>query len=112
MTLLIRGSTLLRGHDDDITMRFTYIAGKKWEIRSQHEVADTRAAGGGVEIRCKDGSTLRGDALLVATGRVPNGDLLDAEQTGVKVTASGRGALIFIDHHLEIGRASCRERVL
>ena len=33
---------------------------------------------------------MRGDALLVATGRVPNGDLLDAEQAGVKVDASGQ----------------------
>ena len=46
VTLLIRGSTLLRGHDDDITMRFTDIAGKKWEIRSHHEVTDARAVGG------------------------------------------------------------------
>jgi mycothione reductase len=90
VTMVIRGSTLLRGHDDDITMRFTDIAGKKWEIRSHHEVVDAREVGGGVEIRCDDGSTLRGDALLVATGRVPNGDLLDAEQAGVKVTARGQ----------------------
>ena len=33
---------------------------------------------------------MRGDVLLVATGRTPNGDLLDAEQAGVKVTASGQ----------------------
>ncbi len=39
VTMMIRGSTLLRGHDDDITMRFTDIAAKKWEIRSHHEVA-------------------------------------------------------------------------
>src|SRR6202011_4723181 len=51
---------------------------------------DARAVGEGVEIRCDDGSTLRGDALLVATGRVPNGDLLDAEQAGVKVNAQGQ----------------------
>lgn len=90
VTLLIRGSTLLRGHDDDITMRFTDIAGKKWEIRSHHELVDARAVGDGVEVRCDDGSTVRGDTLLVATGRVPNGDLLDAEQAGIKVTARGQ----------------------
>jgi mycothione reductase len=90
VTLMIRGSTLLRGHDDDIAMRFTDIASKKWEVRSHLEVADARRVGEAVEIRCDDGSTLRGDALLVATGRVPNGDLLDAEQAGVKVTARGQ----------------------
>ena len=89
-TLLIRGSALLRGHDDDISMRFTDIAAKKWEVRNHHELADARESGGGVEITCQDGSKLRGDTLLVATGRVPNGDLLDAEQAGVKVTGSGQ----------------------
>ena len=79
VTLVIRGSTLLRGHDDDI-----------YDALHRHrrqEVGDpqpprgrpTRVqVGDGVEIRCNDGSTVRGDALLVATGRVPNGDLLDA----------------------------------
>jgi mycothione reductase len=90
ITMVIRGSTLLRGHDDDITMRFTDIAAKKWEIRNHHEVVDAREVGGQVEIQCNDRSKLRGDTLLVATGRVPNGDLLDAEQAGVKVTAQGQ----------------------
>ncbi|WP_094285666.1 mycothione reductase [Mycobacterium lehmannii] len=90
ITLLIRGSTLLRGHDDDIAMRFTDIAAKKWEVRNHHELADAREVDGGVEVTCHDGSKLRGDVLLVATGRVPNGDLLDAEHAGVKVTASGQ----------------------
>lgn len=91
VTMLVRGSTLLRGHDDDISMRFTDIASRKWEIRNHHELADAReVAGGGVEITCKDGSKVRGDTLLVATGRVPNGDLLDAENAGVKVTSGGQ----------------------
>ena len=90
VTLMIRGSTLLRGHDDEISMRFTDIASKKWEIRNHHELADARQSGDCVEVTCQDGSTVRGDALLVATGRVPNGDLLDAENAGVKVNANGQ----------------------
>jgi mycothione reductase len=90
VTLLLRGSTLLRGHDDDISARFTDIASRKWEIRSHHELADARKSGDGVEITCTDGTKLHGDALLAATGRVPNGDLLDAEQAGVKVTSHGQ----------------------
>ncbi|WP_006242015.1 mycothione reductase [Mycolicibacterium tusciae] len=90
VTLMIRGSTLLRGHDDDISMRFTDIASKKWEIRNHHELADARQVGDCVEITCQDGSKVRGDMLLVATGRVPNGDLLDAENAGVKVNANGQ----------------------
>jgi mycothione reductase len=90
VTLMIRGSTLLRGHDDTICERFTDIASKKWEMLSHREVADIRRDGGCVELRCHDGSRVRGDMLLVATGRTPNGDLLDAEQAGVKVSANGQ----------------------
>lgn len=90
VTLLIRGATLLRGHDDDISSRFTDLAAKKWEVRNHHELADAREVGDGVEITCQDGSKLRGDALLAATGRVPNGDQLDAHHAGVKVSASGQ----------------------
>jgi len=90
VTMMVRGSTLLRGHDDDITMRFTDIAAKKWEILSHRQVAGIRKDGDCVELRCQDGSSVRGDVLLVATGRTPNGDLLDAELAGVKVTASGQ----------------------
>ncbi|MGV0643323.1 mycothione reductase [Mycolicibacterium sp. XJ879] len=90
ITMILRGSTLLRGHDDEIAMRFTDLAAKKWAIRDHLEVVDARQVGDGVEVTCQDGTMVRGDALLVATGRVPNGDLLDAEQAEIKVTADGR----------------------
>ena len=93
VTLMIRGSTLLRGHDDTICARFTDLASKKWELASHHAVAGLRQDGNCVELRCHDGSRLRGDALLVATGRTPNGDLLDAEQAGIKVSAAGQVAV-------------------
>ncbi|MGV0792659.1 mycothione reductase [Mycolicibacterium sp. XJ1819] len=90
VTLMIRGSTLLRGHDDEISMRFTEEASRKWEIRNHHEIVDARQAGDGVEVTCQDGSKVRGDVLLVATGRRPNGDLLDAAHAGVKVDGHGQ----------------------
>ena len=90
VTLVIRGSTLLRGHDDTIMMRFTDIAAKKWEIRAHHHIVGARQVGQAVELACDDGGTIRGDALLVATGRAPNGDLLDAELAGVDVDDRGR----------------------
>jgi mycothione reductase len=90
VSLVIRGSTLLRGHDDTIMMRFTDIAAKKWEIHGHHAIVDARTAGPEVELICEDGSAVRGDTVLVATGRTPNGDLLDAKSGGVDVTRDGR----------------------
>jgi mycothione reductase len=90
VSLVIRGSTLLRGHDDTIMTRFTDIAAKRWEIHGHHNIVGARGHDGEVEVICDNGSAVRGDALLIATGRVPNGDLLDAQLAGVDVDHKGR----------------------
>jgi mycothione reductase len=89
VTMMIRGSTLLRGHDDDITMRFTDIAAKKWVItatagsRASAAMATASSCGAGTARLC-------GQRAAGRHRRTRNGDLLDAEQAGVKVTASGQ----------------------
>ena len=57
---------------------------------SHHSATAVRRDGAGVEIECDDGFSVRGDLLLVATGRRPNGDQLDAHLAGVEVSADGR----------------------
>ena len=89
VTVVIRGSTLLRHCDETVAERFTRIAAAKWELRTHRNVVAARNDGAGVVLELDDGSVLRADAMLVATGRVSNGDLLDAEQAGVTV-AGGR----------------------
>ncbi len=86
VTVVIRGSTLLRHCDETVAERFTRIAATKWTVHSHRNVTHARNDGTGVVIELDDGSVLRADAMLVATGRVPNGDLLDAERAGIAVT--------------------------
>ena len=43
-----------------------------------------------IELTLTDGSVLEVDALLVATGRIPNSDLLDATAGGLEQHADGR----------------------
>ena len=67
VTMMIRGSTLLRGHDDDITMRFTDIAAQ--EVGDPQPPRGRGASGRDgdcVELRCQDGSTC---ARRCAAGR-------------------------------------------
>ncbi|WP_407688563.1 mycothione reductase [Mycobacterium sp. HUMS_1102779] len=85
VTVVVRGGCLLRHCDDTICERFTRIAAAKWELRTHRNVVGAARRGGGVTLRLDDGATLAADALLVATGRVPNGDLLDAGLAGVDV---------------------------
>jgi mycothione reductase len=55
-----------------------------------HNVVGARGARGDVSVELADGTSVRGDLLLVATGRVPNGDRLDLPATGVPTHDDGR----------------------
>jgi mycothione reductase len=92
ITLVIRGGALLRHLDDTLSERFTRLASRKWELRTHRNIVGSHQDGPGVTLELDDGSTLHADLLLVATGRVPNGDLLDAQQAGIDV-ADGRVAV-------------------
>jgi mycothione reductase len=85
VTMVIRGATLLRHYDDTICERFTRIAATKWELHTRRNVVGAQARGAGVALELDDGRTLDADLLLVATGRLSNADLLDAEQAGIDV---------------------------
>ena len=85
VTMVIRSGRLLRHCDDTICERFTRIASSKWELRTHRQVVNGENRGSGVALELDDGSTLNADLLLVATGRMSNADLLDAEQAGVDV---------------------------
>jgi mycothione reductase len=95
VTLVIRGSTLLRHCDDLLCKRFTRIAASKWELHTHRNVVGASDRDSGVAVRLDDGRTVNADALLVATGRVSNADLLDAEQAGVAV----EDGLVVVDEY-------------
>ncbi len=95
MTLVVRGSCLLRHCDDTICERFTRVVATKWELRTHRNVVDGQKRGAGVSLQLDYGSTLDADALLVATGRISNADLLDAEQAGM---AAEYGRIIVDDY--------------
>ena len=58
---------------------------------SARKVAGAHAAPrGDVAVELTDGTSVRGDLLLVATGRVPNGDRLDLPAAGLPTHPDGR----------------------
>ena len=105
VTIVARGDTMLRFEDDDIRMRFTELYRRRFEVLCTTQVLAARTlAGNGdrdeIEIDVSvDGEhrSLRGDALLVATGRIPNGDELRVADTGVEVDGHG---YVVTDEHL------------
>ncbi|MBY0443135.1 MAG: mycothione reductase [Mycobacteriaceae bacterium] len=85
ITLVIRGDTMLRHLDDTICTRFTQIAATKWDLRTHRQVAGAYRHGCGLKVELDDGSIVDTNAILVATGRVSNADLLDAQHAGIAV---------------------------
>jgi mycothione reductase len=102
VTLVIRGGTLLRHLDDTIGERFTRIAAATWELRAHRNVVGGHRDRSGIVLNLDDGSALSTDIVLVATGRMPNGDLLDAEKAGVDIA----GSRVLVD---EYQRSSARD---
>jgi mycothione reductase len=88
ITLAIRGGALLRHLDDTLSSRFTRVASSKWAVRSHVNIIGSHQNKSGIVLELDDGSELQADAVLVATGRRPNGDLLDAEKAGVELDDS------------------------
>ena len=90
VTIVVRGAGLLTHCDETLCHKFSALAAEKWDLRTHENVVGSHQDGDRIVLELDDGKTLAADMLLVATGRVPNGDLLDAELAGVEVDEDGR----------------------
>ncbi|MFC7328287.1 mycothione reductase [Marinactinospora rubrisoli] len=96
ITVIARGGVLLRHEDAAVARRFTELARERWDVRPHRKLlratrdADTLL----LDLEGPQGAeTLRTDELLVATGRRPNSDLVDAAAGGLALHADGRIAV-------------------
>jgi mycothione reductase len=83
-------SGLLRDHEREISDRLTDVVRESWHLHTHVRVAELAEDDGEIAVRLTDGSTVRGDLLLVATGRTPNSDRLNLAAGGVDVHPDGR----------------------
>ena len=95
ITVLAR-SGLLRHLDHEVTARFTELVRDRWHLRSGVHPTAVRGGDGDMTLDLDDGTSVSGDLLLVATGRVPNGDRLGLAAGGVGAHEDGR---IIVDKH-------------
>ncbi|MGI8680080.1 MAG: mycothione reductase [Jatrophihabitans sp.] len=87
---VVSRSQLLRNLDHDISARFTDVVREKWNLRTGTGVTSVHGDPGDIRIELSDGSTIAGDALLVAVGRRPNSDNLNLGVTGIDLHRDGR----------------------
>lgn len=88
VTFALRSGAMLRDHDDEISLRFTHAYERKYEVCLDLDMQEVSEDGGDIVLRTADGE-IRGDMLLVATGRIPNGDQLGVEATAVALDDDG-----------------------
>ncbi len=93
---VIRGDRLLRTRDSDISEAFTAAARRQWTLHSGIEPSSFTAGESDVVVDV-GGRRIVADIVLVATGRVPNSDLLDVAATGVAVDAAS--GLVTVDEY-------------
>ncbi|MFM6851120.1 MAG: mycothione reductase [Terrabacter sp.] len=96
VTVVARGSQLLRHLDPDISQRFTDLAREQWDVRTGTNVtaverrADRGDGGAGVRLHLDSAAVVDADLLLVAIGRHPNTAALGAEAGGLTLLEDGR----------------------
>ena len=95
ITIMNRSSRLLMAEDDDISQRFTDIYARKYQVYLQATPrrVQKQSDGDGITLHLEvngQPETVEAETLLVATGRIPNTDRLDLEQTGVQVDSGGQ----------------------
>ena len=93
VTFVLRGDTFLRREDEEIRERFTAAYSRRFDVRFNTRVLAARRDGAAVVLEVQDGegqrADLRAEELLVATGRIPNGDRLDVAAGGIATDGDG-----------------------
>lgn len=89
VTLFNRSNTLLRVEDGEIATRFTEVFGRRVDLRLGQVPDLVEQDGETIRIH-SNGEVFEADELLVAAGRKPNSDLVDAAAGGLAIHDDGR----------------------
>ncbi|UBI10094.1 mycothione reductase [Corynebacterium coyleae] len=87
---IISRSPLLRPLDEDLRDPFNEIATQRYTTHIGRTVASATEAGGQVTLTLDDDTQVTSDALLIATGRIPNSDTLNVAAGGIETHDDGR----------------------
>lgn len=87
---IISRSPLLRPLDEDLRDPFNEIATQRYTTHIGRTVASATENGGQVTLTLDDDTQVTSDALLIATGRIPNSDTLNVESGGIETHDDGR----------------------
>jgi mycothione reductase len=92
VTVVTRSGALLRAEDEDVSKRFTELAGQRWDLRLNRKVRGGSVVDGGLRVELDGESgpeSIETDVVLVAIGRTPNSDTLNLPDAGIDTTPDG-----------------------
>jgi mycothione reductase len=103
INIIQRNNVLVPNEDEEVAEKFTEVFSKRYTLYLNHYVESaSKKDDETFVVRARDSSgeiiEIESDQLLVATGRIPNSDLLDLDKTGVEVDEIG---FIKVDKYLE-----------
>lgn len=100
VTVLSRSGGMLNDEDADVAARFTELISDQIDLRGPVKADKVeQQQDGTILVHTTNGKQITAEVLLVATGRMPNTDLLCLEQTGVGVDDAG---YIQVDEHQRV----------
>lgn len=90
VTQLYRGEQILRGFDDEIRNHLADEMRKKdIDLRTELNITAIEKTDDGLSLTLTDGTTMKADAVMYATGRRPKVDGLGLETAGVELSKNG-----------------------
>ena len=92
VTIVTRGESMLSQHDHDIRACFTSQYRQRFDLRLSATVSQVSRTRKGIRVSLASpagAADVEGEVLLVATGRVPNSDVLDVAAAGIETDAHG-----------------------
>jgi mycothione reductase len=93
VTFINRGDRLLQREDNEVSQRFTDIYRRRFTVLQQTRVHRVRQSNGQILLDLSVAGVQRHvacEVFLIATGRIPNSDLLEVARSGIAVDEQGR----------------------
>lgn len=92
ITIIQRSSLLMNNEDTEIAQRFTEVYQRKFNVILNANTIRVAKKGKNIAVDIDVAGkrkTIIGDTLLIATGRIPNSDILNVKSAGVEVNERG-----------------------
>ncbi|MEC4574259.1 mycothione reductase [Streptomyces sp. CMAA1738] len=90
ITVIEQEDTLLSAQDETVAAAGTAIASERYDVRTGTALTRVEGEPGRLRLVLDDGPPVEADTLLVAVGRTPNSDRIDAGRAGIDLHDDGR----------------------